>query len=181
MKCRVQLKILWVLVLLCSAQIYAQSNDDLERLKQVCDQQIQDDLWRQYQEVRSWFDDAYREYPTVPRGVLESVSFQYVRFSPNNVLDTMETDISQMPRNYTVMGLTLHGKGVFRENARLLASMTPFSLDEILWQPGTAVKAYACAFAMKQREYQCQHRICRNKGASSFLQEGAYIRRYLSL
>ena len=155
MKCRVQLKILWVLVLLCSAQIYAQSNDDLERLKQVCDQQIQDDLWRQYQEVRSWFDDAYREYPTVPRGVLESVSFQYVRFSPNNVLDTMETDISQMPRNYTVMGLTLHGKGVFRENARLLASMTPFSLDEILWQPGTAVKAYACAFAMKQREYQC--------------------------
>lgn len=155
MKCRVQLKFLWVLLFLWSAPLFAQQKDDFEKYKRSVDQQNEEVLWRQYLEVSAWFDDAYREYPTVPRGVLESVSFQYVRFSPNTILDTVESDLSQRPRSYTVMGLTLHGKGVFRENARQLASLSPYSLDEILWQPGVAVKAYACAFALKQIEYQC--------------------------
>ena len=153
MKCRVQLKVLWVLFFLWSMPLFAQQKDDFEKYKQALDQQNEDVLWKQYQEVSAWFDDAYREYPTVPRGVLEAVSYQYVRFSPNTILDTVESDVSQRPRSYTIMGLTLHGKGVFRENARRIASCTPYSLEEILWQPGISVKAYACAFAQKQREY----------------------------
>lgn len=145
--------ILWVFFLLLSCQTLAQHLDGFADYRKEYDKQMSDFMFRQYQDVSAWFDDAYRDYPTVPRGMLEAVAFQYTRFSPNVVTDTVETDPSEIPRVYTVMGLTLHGKGVFRENAQLLAEMTPYSLDAILWEPGAAVKAYACAFAQLQEKY----------------------------
>ena len=153
MKNRVQLMVLWVFFLLLSGQTLAQRLDGFADYRKEYDKQMADFISRQYQDVSSWFDDAYRDYPTVPRGMLEAVAFQYTRFSPNVVTDTVETDLSEMPRVYTVMGLTLHGKGVFRENTRQLAEMTPYSLDAILWEPGAAVKAYASAFAQLQEKY----------------------------
>jgi N-acetyl-anhydromuramyl-L-alanine amidase AmpD len=153
MKNKVQLVLLWVFMMLVSAQICAQRADVHDLYRQEYDNQMSAILWRQYQDVSGWFEEAYREFPTVPRGVLEAVAFQYTRFNPNVVMDTVEADPSEKPRMYSVMGLTLHGKEVFRENARMLAASTPYSLDAILWEPGVAVKAYAHAFARLQREY----------------------------
>lgn len=153
MKNKVQLLLLMLLFQLMAVHSPAQQWDDFSRYKRDYDQRINALLYRQYQDVSQWFDDAYRDYPTVPRGVLEAVAFQYTRFAPNIQMDTLEVEMSEMPRIYSVMGLTLHGKGVFRENARRLAAMTPYPLDAILWQPGSAVKAYACAFAQLQERY----------------------------
>ena len=153
MKNKVQLLFSMLLFQMVVVVLAAQQLEDFSRYKWEYDQQINAVLYRQYNEVSQWFDDAYQEYPTVPRGVLEAVAFQYTRFTPNIRLDTLEKDPSERPCVYSVMGLTLHGKGVFRENARLLAEMTPYLLDEILWQPGTSVKAYACAFARLQDKY----------------------------
>ena len=154
MKNKVQRKLLFVILAFCSGLLSAQHLVDTPCLKEH-DRQIESLLRRQYQEVKPWFDEAYQEYPTVPRGILEAVAFQYTRFNPNVRMDTVETDPSEIPRTYSIMGLTLHGKGFFRENARLLAEQSPYPLDAILWDPGTAVKAYACVFAQKQREYGC--------------------------
>lgn len=144
---------LCVFLLMGIISVHAQDNEDFEKYRQECDRQVEDILWAQYQEVSDWFDAAYQEYPSVPRGMLEAVAFQYTRFSPNVVLDTLDVHPDEMPRVYSIMGLTLQGKGVFRENARMLARMTPYSLDEILWMPGAAVKAYACAFGQLQQRY----------------------------
>ena len=154
MKNKVQLLLFALLFQMSAVHMVAQQSDDFSRYRREYDKHISDLLYRQYQDVSQWFDDAYRDYPTIPRGMLEAVAFQYTRFSPNIVMDTVESDPSEIPRVYSIMGLTLHGKGVFRENARLLAEMTSFSLDAILWQPGTAVKAYACAFAKMQERYR---------------------------
>ena len=153
MKNKVKLLFFLVLVMLVSAQVRAQRADVHDAYKREYDNQMSDLLWRQYQDVSGWFEEAYREYPTIPRGALEAVAFQYTRFNPNAVTDTLEDDPSERPRTYSVMGLTLHGKGVFRENARMLATTTPYPLEAILWEPGVAVKAYAHAFARLQREY----------------------------
>lgn len=153
MKSKVQLKVLGLILFCFTGALSAQKSNDFERYRQEYENSQQALLWRQYQEVRIWFEDAYQEYPTVPRGALEAIAFQYSRFAPNIIYDTVEQDMTVMPRIYSVMGLTLNGKGVFRENARWLASHTPYSLDAILWQPGAAVKAYACAFAQLQRRY----------------------------
>lgn len=153
MKDKVQVMFLWVFFMLVTAQIHAQQSEMRDAYGREYDNQMADLLWQQYQEVSGWFEAAYREYPTVPRGALEAVAFQYTRFTPNVAVDTVETDPSAIPRVYSVMGLTLHGKGVFRENARQLAAITPYPLDAILWEPGVAVRAYAHAFARLQREY----------------------------
>ena len=155
MKNKVQLKILWVFLVFCYGNMNAQPAEAYVRYRKSHDSQIEQLLRQQYQQVSPWFEDAYREYPSLPRGVLEAVAFQYTRFDPNVRMDTVETDPSEIPRTYSIMGLTLHGKGVFRENARLLAEQSPYPLDAILWDPGMAVKAYACVFARKQREYGC--------------------------
>ena len=155
MKNKVQRKLLFVILAFWSVQLTAQQTDFSAQYRKNHDSQVESLLRRQYQEVKPRFDEAYQEYPSVPRGVLEAVAFQYTRFDPNVRMDTVETDPSEIPRTYSIMGLTLHGKGVFRENARLLAEQSPYPLDAILWDPGTAVKAYACVFARKQREYGC--------------------------
>ena len=155
MKNKVQFKILWVFLVFCAGNMKAQPTEAYVQYRKSHDSQIERLLRQQYQQVSHWFDDAYRKYPSLPRGVLEAVAFQYTRFDPNVRMDTVEIDPSEIPRTYSIMGLTLHGKGVFRENARLLAEQSPYPLDAILWDPGTAVKAYACVFARKQREYGC--------------------------
>ena len=155
MKSKVQLKILFIILAFWSGLLNAQQLIDNTPYRKEHDRQIESLLRRQYQEAKPWFDKAYAEYPTIPRGVLEAVAFQYTRFDPNVRMDTVEMDPSEIPRTYSIMGLTLHGKGVFRENARLLAAQSPYPLDAILWDPGTAVKAYACVFARKQQEYGC--------------------------
>ena len=144
---------LCLFVVTCSVR--GQDGNEFAKYKERYDCQQAELLRRQYHEVKGWFDDAYQEYPTVPRGFLEAISYQYARFTPNIIMDTLEPDPSERPRVYSVMGLTLHGKGVFRENTRYIASLSPYSLDEILWQPGVAVKAYACAFAELQQHYGC--------------------------
>lgn len=155
MKNKVQSLLVWVFFLFLSGLGHAQHSEAFNAYRQEYDQQMAELLGRQFQEVSAWFEDAYRSFPTLPKGVLEAVAFQYTRFSPNVIMDTLELDPSEIPRVYSVMGLTLHGKGVFRENARLLAFRTPYSIDAILWQPGVAVRAYAHAFAQLQQEYRC--------------------------
>ena len=155
MKCKVQWKILLAILTLMSGKMSAQQPEAYGQNRKTQDSQIEQLLRQQYQEVSPWFEEAYRDYPTLPRGVLEAVAFQYTRFDPNVRMDTAEVDPSEIPRTYSIMGLTLHGKGFFRENARLLAAQSPYPLDAILWDPGTAVKAYAYVFARKQREYGC--------------------------
>lgn len=155
MKNKVQFLMLWILAQAIVGRGFAQFSEDGARYRLGITKQINELLVQQYEDASIWFGEAYAEYPTVPRGMLEAVAFQYTRFSPNIVLDTLELDPLEKPKVYSVMGLTLHGKGVFRETARLLAETTPYSLDAILWQPGTAVKAYACAFAQRQVEYGC--------------------------
>ena len=154
MKCKVQWKILLAILTLMSGKMSAQQTE-VGSYHKTQDSQIEHLLRQQYQEVSPWFEAAYRDCPTLPRGVLEAVAFQYTRFDPNVRMDTVEADPSEIPRTYSIMGLTLHGKGFFRENARLLAAQSPYPLDAILWEPGTAVKAYAYVFARKQREYGC--------------------------
>ena len=155
MKNKVQRKLLFVIRAFWSGLLSAQQLVDNTSYRKEHDRQIESLLRRQYQEVKPWFDAAYQEYPSVPKGILEAVSFQYTRFDPNVRIDTVESDPSEIPHTYSIMGLTLQGKGVFRENARLLAEQSPYPLDAILWNPGTAVKAYACVFARKQLEYGC--------------------------
>ncbi len=121
-------------------------------LKQAVEYSIQ----RDYEGLKPYFEEAYQKYPTIPRGILEAVAYVYTRFSKQSA-DTLDYDVSSMPRTYTVMGLTLNGKGAFRENLRKVLELSGQSLKNVLSNDHDAIMAYSSAFCALQRQFGCEN------------------------
>ena len=109
-----------------------------------------------YNAVSRCFADAYREYPQLPKGLLEAVSFTNTHFTHLTDADYHSCEEHNMPRSYGLMGLVADGKGVFRENLHLVSQLSGYAESEILSNPATNVMAYASAFAQKMDEKHCR-------------------------
>ena len=150
-------KMVWMTVLVWSMAVGLQAqekNAPGEKLyEQRVDVAVQASLLQDYKLIEPYFREAYMQYPQLPRGVLEAVSFTYARFHSLTPSDTLELDETAMPRAYGAMGLTLHGKGVFRENLRLVSQLSGYAVDEIVSDSRVAILAYAAAFSRLQSSY----------------------------
>lgn len=147
MKASIRISVFLLLALLIGPRLQAQ----LAGLPpEVLAQMNQD-----YNRLKPAFEAAYNQCPTIPRGMLESVAFNYTRFSKMEWDDTLDLDPNTIPRTYSVMGLTLSGKGFFRENLRLVSELSGISIDEILNEDSMAIMAYAMAFSSLQKKYNC--------------------------
>lgn len=133
----------------------AQTDHALQQYNTSLNRQNREQVLHDYQQIISYFEEAYRLHPSVPRGMLESVAYNYTLFSSSKTKDTIETDATAIPRTYSVMGLTLHGKGIFRENLRLISQLSGQAVDSIICDSRTAILAYASAFAKLQQRYRC--------------------------
>ena len=81
---------------------------------QQIDQQANAVLMDQYNKSKVYFEVAYLQYPDVPRGMLEAISYHYTHF--RHITTSTPESCTGMPRVYGVMGLTLDGKNYFRNN-----------------------------------------------------------------
>lgn len=90
------------------------------------------------------FNAAYDQYPNIPRGVLEAVSFTNTRFAHL----TLQEDVSctGMPQSLTVMGLMEDGQAWFRNNLQTVSSFSGFTTEEMEASAATTILAYAKAF-----------------------------------
>ena len=104
-----------------------------------------------YAVVEPFFRRAYTLYPSVPRGFLEAVAYYYTRFAFVPFDERDIGDAEEIPKTYGVMGLTLDGKGVFRNNLILVSELSGVPLPDILSSPQKSVAAYAAAFAELQK------------------------------
>lgn len=138
---------MWGAQLPVDGQITERTTDSLKRCEMM-----KRELQRHYLEYKPFFDEAYSLYPGLPRGVLEAVAYTYNRFSPSLVKDTVEEE-NAMPRTYGIMGLTLHGKGVFRENLRDVSVLSATPIEAILGNDSLAILAYAKAFSVLQMKH----------------------------
>ncbi|MCS6933550.1 MAG: N-acetylmuramoyl-L-alanine amidase [Chitinophagales bacterium] len=100
---------------------------------------------------REFFEAAYREYPSVPRGILEAVAFNATRMHHILPEEQSESCIG-LPKVYGVMGLTLDGKGYFHNNLVSVSELSGFSADKIIDDPATCIMAYAKAYSMIQKQ-----------------------------
>lgn len=89
------------------------------------------------------FNQAYLQYPDVPRGVLEAVAFTNTRFQH---LDNIEESCTEIPLAFGVMGLTLDGKNYFRNNLNYVAQLSGVAVNDILQNPAQHILAYAGAY-----------------------------------
>lgn len=89
------------------------------------------------------FESAYNQYPDIPRGVLESIAFTTTRFQHLN--NETESCIG-IPPAFGVMGLTLDGKGYFRNNLIYISQLSGMAIEEILLSPEKNILAFAKAY-----------------------------------
>ena len=90
------------------------------------------------------FNQAYVQYPQVPRGVLEGVAFTQTHFKH---IQTTEQGCIGIPVVSGVMGLTENGAGYFRNNLGLVAQLSGFTVNSIKQNPSTNILGYAKAYA----------------------------------
>ena len=107
---------------------------------------------QQYRRVEPFFQEAYHLYPSVPRGVLEAVSFTYTRFRHLTPPEYQE-DEGAVPNTYGLMGLTLDGRGFFRDNLRYVSDLSGLPVESIVASPRDNVVAYAAAYAALQQQF----------------------------
>jgi N-acetyl-anhydromuramyl-L-alanine amidase AmpD len=105
------------------------------------------------------FSVAYDQYPTIPKGILEAVSFTQTRMT---VIDehTMPS-CSGMPLPYGVMGLFENGNDYFIENGRLVESLSAINIEDQKSNPQNQVLAYAKAF-----EIMLEHETTNQSGST---------------
>ncbi|MDD4394811.1 MAG: N-acetylmuramoyl-L-alanine amidase, partial [Bacteroidales bacterium] len=124
------------------------SNRDQVALNQEIDSLILE----QYRRVKPYFEEAYALNPTIPRGILEAVSFTYTRFC-HRIPGAMELSENSIPATYGVMGLTMNGKEFFRENLKYISRLSGYSIFEIMESPRSNILSYAAAYAELQRKF----------------------------
>ncbi len=93
---------------------------------------------------QSEFNLAYQQYPDIPRGMLEAVSYTQTHFRHIGMFE--EPSCSGLPQALTVMGLTDDGKSYFRSNLETVAYLSTYPKNDILASPQTAILAYAAAY-----------------------------------
>lgn len=97
------------------------------------------------------FERAYTLYPAVPKGVLETVSYNNTRFKDLHPNYTQESCMG-LPSYYGIMGLIADGKGYFRENLSLIANHSNIDIASIKTNPVAQVQAYAAAWDNVQKQ-----------------------------
>ncbi|MCO5258942.1 MAG: N-acetylmuramoyl-L-alanine amidase [Crocinitomicaceae bacterium] len=97
-----------------------------------------------FSQYTSTFQSVYMNYPSLPKGVLEAVSWSNTHIRHISV--TEKESCAGMPRALGVMGLFYDGKNYFRENGNLVASLSGMNETEQLLSPENQILAYGSAF-----------------------------------
>ena len=94
---------------------------------------------------RKFFNQAYDQYPQVPRGILEAVAWTQTHI--RHIVPADEApSCTGMPSFYGVMGLVYDGKGFFRENLKKVSLLSGFPVQDIMDKPDINILAYASAW-----------------------------------
>ncbi len=97
-----------------------------------------------YNTYQAEMDLAYQQYPDVPKGMLEAISFTTTHFS--NITDATPESCFGLPHVYGVMGLTEDGQGYFKNNLSMITRCSGYPKNAIKSNPQINIMAYAAAY-----------------------------------
>ncbi|MGB3948376.1 MAG: N-acetylmuramoyl-L-alanine amidase [Bacteroidia bacterium] len=92
------------------------------------------------------FSMAYQQYPQIPRGVLEAVSFTNTHFTHLQHASTASESCVGIPNAYGLMALTLDGQHYFKNNLIMVSQLSGYGVNDIINNPQSNVLAYAAAY-----------------------------------
>lgn len=125
----------------------------------------------QNQEFLQYCNQAYLQYPEIPKGVLEAVSFTQTRFA---YLDgNQDESCSGLPKGYGYFGLVKNGKNYFKNNFQIVSKFSHVSENDMNMLRSNEVLAYAGAF-------NSQYQIHKSLGVEKAIYQSFYALSYLS-
>ena len=90
------------------------------------------------------FQSAYQNHPELPHGILEAVSYTQTRMQ--EIGTHTQASCSGMPLPYGILGLFENGASYFKENGKLVATLSGISVEDQKSDVSLQVEAYASAF-----------------------------------
>ncbi len=99
---------------------------------------------------QNMFNNAYVQYPSIPKGILEAVAFGETRFQ--NLDGTQSESCTGMPKASTLFGLYDDGANYYRENLTLVSMLSGYSIAQIKSSVQTSILAYAKAYCILQNQ-----------------------------
>ncbi|MGQ0827336.1 MAG: peptidoglycan DD-metalloendopeptidase family protein, partial [Bacteroidota bacterium] len=119
---------------------------------QVFEDQAIANNFASFNENNSFFEEAYKQYPEVPRGVLEAIAFTNTRFHHITHEEGEAHSCIGLPKAYGIMGLTLDGKDIFRNNLVTISQLSGYTIEEIIESPEKNILAYAKAYSVLKKQ-----------------------------
>lgn len=98
----------------------------------------------QNQSFTNYTNSVYNAHPSVPRGILEAVSFVQTRMTHLDA--SVQESCTGMPRAWGYLGLIADGEGYFRNNLQQVSHLSGISVSDIVNDPARETEAYATAF-----------------------------------
>ncbi|HET6990903.1 MAG TPA: CUB domain-containing protein [Bacteroidia bacterium] len=106
----------------------------------------------------SYFEEAFKQFPSVPRGVLEAVAFNNSHFNQITHEPGEEGSCVGIPQAYGVMGLIPDGKNYFNNNLVTVSDLSGYSTQEIISDPEKNILAYAKAYSILSGEISIENK-----------------------
>ena len=91
------------------------------------------------------FEEAYNTYPSIPRGILESIAYTKTHIQhiePEYGIPSC----TGLPHHFGVMGLVENGKDYFRNSLEKVAEISKYSAEDIKNKPRINILAFAKAY-----------------------------------
>lgn len=99
----------------------------------------------------TYFAEAYKKYPSIPKGTLEAIAYANTRMRHVNPKKQIAS-CSGLPTYHGVMGLVEDGKGYFQNSLQLVAKLSGIQAIHIKQSPKANIFAFAKAFAKLQAQ-----------------------------
>ncbi|MDD5569635.1 MAG: T9SS type A sorting domain-containing protein [Bacteroidales bacterium] len=104
-----------------------------------------------YANYKAFFDKAYKQNPEIPLGILEAIAFTNTRFVHETHNDAELPSGCGIPKTYGVMGLTLDGKNVYRNNLITVSELSGYKVEDIINSPEINILAFAKAYVVVKK------------------------------
>lgn len=101
----------------------------------------------------SYFAEAYQLYPTIPKGILESIAYTRTHIRQVEPQNEVQSCV-QLPAMYGVMGLMDDRTGYFRNSLQVVSSLSAYEKEAIKADARLNILAFAKAYNELQKSYQ---------------------------
>lgn len=127
------------------------------------------------------FQSVYQAHPKLPKGILEAVAYTETRIT--NIDNNTLSSCTEMPLPYGVMGLFDDGKNYFKENGKLVATLSQITVQQQKSSVQQQVEAYAIAFEKLYTHKSLKlasngHKILNTLNQLSYIPDSGWINFY---